>query len=337
VKFNSGYFMFAFQDEKDTPATTPVYRLRLLSGTSIGPDRAIQTKRTAEGERAADGISVIGEMGSGGTINFVAQPKNLTAILYAALGAIDSSGGSDPYSHAVTPDQDGKPLWITGWLQIDTINMMIPNLMINTLKVLVSSGDRLVVGQMELMGAGAVQYKTAGPAGAVTAEAVDKLFSWNMAKGTWELDGDTVGYIHTFELNINNNLTGIPGEDFFFYDIQEGPLDLDYAAVITIINASQYNNLIWGTETPSADAEPVAAIAMGSFSAKFTQAAASPGPECSFEIDVTESQYRNAVPKLQVDPDGKPQDLRLEARCTGTDPKITLTLKNAAASYAIGS
>jgi len=334
VKFNSAYFMFAFQEEKDVPAPTPHYALRLLSGTSIGPDRAIQTVRTAEGERAADGISVIGEMGSGGTINFVAQPKNLAAVLYGALGALESSGVANPFTHAVTPDQAGKPLWITGWLKIDTINMVIPNLMINTLKLTTSSDKRLFTGEMVLMGAGAVQNKTSPPAIPATKEAVAEIFSWDMAKGTWELDDATVGYIKAYELNINNNLTGIPGEDYFFYDIQEGPLDLDYKATITIIEAAQYNLLVWGTATPANDAEPEAAISMGSFAAKFTQ---EDSPECSVAIDVVESQYRNALPKLNVDPDGKPQDLVLEARCTGSDPKITLTVKNALANYAIGS
>ena len=94
---------------------------------------------------------------------------------------------------------------------------------------------------------------------------------------------------------------------------------------------------MWGSAVPDNDAEPSAAIAMGSFATKFTHTAAAPGPEVSFAVDVTESQYRNALPKLQIDPDGKPQDLRLEARCTGTDPKITYTINNDVPSYALGS
>jgi len=336
VKFNSGYFMFAFQEEKDVAATAPLYYLRLLSGTSVGPDREIQTKRTAEGARVADGISVIGTMGSGGTVNFVCQNANLPAILYGAMGAIDTTGAGDPYTHVVTAEQTGSTPWITGWLKIDTIRMQLLNLKINTLKLVVSSADRLVVGQMELMGAGAVKYKTAEPGVPAVAEPVAEIFSWNMAKGTWVLDGDTVGYIHTFEWNVNNNNTGIPGEDFFFYDIQEGPLDLDYAAVITIIEASQYNELVWGVASPTNDAEPQAAIQMGSFNTKFTGEDVG-GQNRTFEVDVAESEYRNALPKLQIDPDGKPQDLRLEARCTGTDPKAELTIENGVASYAVGS
>lgn len=336
MKFNSGYFQFAFQEEKDVAATNPLYYLRLLSGTSVGPDREIQTKRTAEGTRAADGISVIGTMGSGGTVNFVCQNSNLPAILYGAMGAIDTTGAGDPYTHVVSPEQTGSIPWITGWLKIDTIRMCIPNLRISTLKLVVSSADRLVVGQMELMGAGAVQYKTAEPGVPATAEPVAEIFSWNMAKGAWDLDGDTIGYIHTFEWNVNNNLTGIPGEDFFFYDIQEGPLDLDYAAVITIIEASQYNELVWGTASPSNNAEPAAAIQTGSFNTKFTAEDVG-GKDRTFEIDVTESEYRNPLPKLAIDPDGKPQDLRLEARCTGADPKAELTCLNGTASYAVGS
>jgi len=337
MKFNRGHFQFAFQTEKDTPAAAPLYYLRLLQGTSIGPDREVQVKRTAESGRASDGIAVVGAMGSGGTVNFVCQPESLGAVLYGALGDVASSGGTAPFTHELTPEQEGSLPWITGFVQIDTINMLIPNLKINSLKLVVSSADRLVVGQMELMGAGAVQYKTAAPSPGVTPEAVAKKFAWDMAKDAWVLDGATVGYIHTFESNINNNLTAIPGEDYFPYDIQEGPLDVDYAAVISIIDASQYNTLVWGSATPSDAAEPTASVATGSFATKFTHTAASPGPEVSLGISVTTSEYRNALPKLQIDPDGKPQDLRLEARCTGADPKIKYTLKNATASYELGS
>lgn len=337
MKFNRGSFQFAFQEEKDTAATDPLYYLRLLGGTQIGPDREIQTKRTAESGRASDGVSVVGAMGSGGTVNFVCQPASLPAAFYGAMGAIESTGGTAPYTHEVTPEQDESLPWITAWVQIDTIRMQIINLKINTLKMVVSSADRLCVGQMELLGAGPAVFQTAEPNTPVTPEDIDNLFNWNQAKGTWALDGSTVGYIHTFENNVNNNLQGIPGEDYYFFDIQEGPMDLDYAAVITIIDASQYNTLVWGSASPSNDAEPSATVAQGSFATKFTHTAASPGPEVSWKIDVTESHYRNALPKLQIDPDGRPQDLRLEARCTGADPKITHTFKNATASYAIGS
>ena len=114
-------------------------------------------------------------------------------------------------------------------------------------------------------------------------------------------------------------------------------MDLEYAATITIIDASQYNTLVWGAASPANDAEPAAAITEGDFSATFTHTAGTPGPEVSWGIDVAESHYRNSLPKLSIDPDGKPQDLRLEARCTGTDPKITHTVKNATASYELGS
>jgi len=253
------------------------------------------------------------------------------------LGKCVSTGGTAPYSHAITPEQDESIPWITGWVQIDTIRMKIVNLKISMLKLVVSSADRLCVGQMDLLGAGAAYYQTAAPDNPVTAEAIANLFNWNQANGAWKLDGSTVGYIHTFEHTINNNLQGIPGEDYYFYDIQEGPLDLDYAATITIIDASQYNTLVWGSASPSDNAEPSAAVATGSFATKFTHTAASPGPEVSWGINVTASQYRNALPKLQIDPDGKPQDLRLEARCTGSDPKITHTVKNGTASYSVGS
>lgn len=336
MKFNNGYIAFAFQTEKDTAAAAPLYYMRLLSGTSIGPDREVQVKRTAESGRASDGISAMGAMGAGGTVNFVAQPSNVAAVLYGAMGAVASTGSANPYSHAITPEQDDPLPWITAWAKIDTINMLIPNLKISNLKLVVSSADRLVVGQMELMGAGAVQYKTTGPT-LPSIESGTRKFAWDQAKGSWVLDGSTVGYIHTFEWNVNNNLTGIPGEDYFFYDIQEGPLDLDYAAVISIIDASEYNTLVWGSATPSDAAEPTATVATGSFSTKFTCVAASPGPEASMAFAVTASEYRNPLPKLQIDPDGKPQDLRLEARCTGTDPKATVTVKNNTATIEVGS
>lgn len=336
MKFNRGYFQFAFQEEKDTAADAPLYYLRLLSGTQIGPDREIQTKRTAESGRASDGVSVVGQMGSGGTVVFVCQPSGLGAVLYGALGACSSSG-STPTTHTITPEQDESLPWITAWVQVDTVRMEIVNLKINTLKLVTSSADRLCVGTMDLLGAGVAAYQTAAPGVPATAEDIDDIFHWAQAADTWTLDSETVGYIHTFEHTINNNLQGIPGEDYYFYDVQEGPMDLDYAATITIIDASQYNTLVWGAASPANDAEPAAAITEGDFSATFTHTAGTPGPEVSWGIDVAESHYRNSLPKLSIDPDGKPQDLRLEARCTGTDPKITHTVKNATASYELGS
>lgn len=334
MRFNKGHFQFAFQTVKDTPAANPSYYLRLLQGTSIGPDREIQVKRTAESGRASDGIGVVGAMGGGGQVNFVCQPDSLPALLRGALGKLTTTGTAAPYTHTITPEQTGSLPWMTAWVQIDTINMLIPNIKINTLKLLVSAADRLVVGQMDIISAAATQYLTSGPGTPATPENTANIFSWNMAKEAWKLDGTTVGYIHTFESDINNNLTPIPGEDYFPYDVQEGPLDVDYAAVITIIEAAQYNELVWGSATPSDEAEPAASIAEGSFSTKFMHTAASPGPEVSFGINVAKSQYRNALPKLQIDPDGKPQDLRLEARCVGTDPKIAYTIANSKASYA---
>lgn len=335
MRFNDSYAMFAFQEEKDVAASTPLYYLRLLDGSEIGPDRNIQTKRTAEAGRANDGVAVVGDMGSGGTLNFVLQPTAVPAVLNGALGEVTTSGGSDPWTHAATPEQTEALPWITMWVKIGDVRFKITNLKINTLSLVVSSDDRLVVGTMELMGAGPAVYQEDDPAVPAEAEAIANLFAWDMAKGAWVLDGDTVGYIKKLECFVRNNLVGIPGEDYFFYDIQEGVQDNEYSATTTIIDASYYNTLVWGSAEPSDDAEPTAAIAEGSFATKFTLAAGP--PERSLAIAVTQSQYRNPLPKLKIDPEGRPQDLVLTARCIGTDPKITYTVKNGTASYAVGT
>ena len=332
---NDAYFMFAFQTEKDTAAAAPLYYLRLLDGSEIGPDREVQVKRTAESGRANDGVAVVGSMGSGGTLNFVAQPVALPALLGAALGDIETSGGVDPYTHTCQPDQTGTLPWLTAWVKIGEVRMKIINLKVNTLSLTVSSDDRLVAGAMELMGAGKVTYQDADPASPATAESIANLFAWSMAKDAWTVDGATVGYIKKLETVIRNNLVGIPGEDVFFYDIQEGVQDNEYSATTTIVDASRYNTMVFGTATPADDAEVSGSITEGSFEAKFTLATTP--AERSLAIKVTKSQYRNPLPKLKIDPEGRPQDLVLTARCIDTDPKITYTVKNGTASYAIGT
>ncbi len=334
MKFNDSYAMFAFQAEKDTAADAPLYYLRLLDGSEIGPDREIQVKRTAESGRANDGVAVIGQMGSGGTLNFVCQPTALPAVLLGSLGDVQTAGSTDPYTHTAQPEQDGALPWITMWVKIADVRFKIVNLKVNSLSLVVSSDDRLMAGTWELMGAGAVTYQSADPTVPAEAEDINDLFAWNMAKGTWNVDGATVGYVKKLETFVRNNLTGIPGEDFFFYDIQEGTQDNEYSATTTIMDASFYNQQVWGSATPADDAEPAASIAEGSFAVKFTLDAA---PERSLAINVTESQYRNPLPKLKIDPEGRPQDLVLTARCVGTDPKITYVVKNGTASYAIGT
>lgn len=331
---NDSYVMFAFQEEKDTAAAAPLYYLRLLDGSEIGPDREVQVKRTAESGRANDGVAVVGSMGSGGTLNFVCQPVALPALLGAALGDISTAGGTDPYTHTCQPDQTGTLPWLTVWAKIGEVRMQIINLKVNTLSLTVSSDDRLVAGAMELMGAGKVTYQDADPAVPATAEAIANLFAWSMAKGAWTVDGATVGYVKKLECFVRNNLVGIPGEDVFFYDIQEGVQDNEYSATTTIVDASRYNTMVFGTATPADDAEVSGTITEGSLAVKFTLAAA---PERSLAINVTKSQYRNPLPKLKIDPEGRPQDLVLTARCIGTDPKITYVVKNGAVSYAIGT
>lgn len=331
---NDSYVMFAFQTEKDTAAAAPLYYLRLLDGSEIGPDREVQVKRTAESGRANDGVAVVGSMGSGGTLNFVAQPVALPALLGAALGDISTAGGTDPYTHTCQPDQTGTLPWITAWVKIGEVRMQIINLKVNTLSLTVSSDDRLVAGAMELMGAGKVTSQDDDPDTPATAEAIANLFAWSMAKGAWTVDGATVGYVKKLECFVRNNLVGIPGEDVFFYDIQEGVQDNEYSATTTIVDASRYNTMVFGTATPADDAEVSGTITEGSLAVKFTLAAA---PERSLAINVTKSQYRNPLPKLKIDPEGRPQDLVLTARCIGTDPKITYVVKNGAVSYAIGT
>ena len=332
---NDAYFMFAFQTEKDTAAAAPLYYLRLLDGSEFGPDREVQVKRTAEAGRANDGVAVVGSMGSGGTLNFVAQPTALPAVIGGSIGDIETTGSTDPYSHACSPDQTGALPWITGWVKIGDVRMQIINLKANSLSLAVSSDDRLVAGTWELMGAGKVTYQDDDPDTPATAEAIADLFAWSMAKGAWKLDGATVGYIKKLETVIRNNLVGIPGEDVFFYDIQEGVQDNEYSATTTIVDASRYNTMVFGTATPADDAEVSGSITEGSFEAKFTLATTP--AERSLAIKVTKSQYRNPLPKLKIDPEGRPQDLVLTARCIGTDPKITYTIKNGTDSYAIGT
>jgi len=333
VKLNASSIQIARQTAKDTIPPNPAYDLRILAGSSLGPDREIQVKRTAEGNRVSDGIAVVGNMGAGGQINFVAQLKNLPLILYLAMGEIASSAGPDPFTHTIHPGQAVSLPWFSAWTKIDTVRYVVPNLKVNTLKLLVSAADRLVVGQMSVMGAGAVKYKTAAPVTPAAQEPVTDKYSWDMAKGAWTVDGSVVAWVHTLEINVNNNLTGIPGEDYFFYDILEGPLDLEYAAVMGDITAAKYNTLVFGSASPADDAEPAASVQTGSFTTTFTHTDSSPGPERSVAITVAASEYRNPLPKLNIDPEGKPQELRLEARCTGADPQMALAVKNGVTSY----
>jgi hypothetical protein len=99
---------------------------------------------------------------------------------------------------------------------------------------------------------------------------------------------------------------------------------------------SHYNKFMYGSDEPDDDTSLSPDIPTGSFSTKFTRVATAPGPERSVAVATPDLSYAmGEAPKVTGDPTGAPQYVTLAGIAQGTDPKVSVVVKNGEADYNI--
>jgi Phage tail tube protein len=334
IRSNAYDFMVGIQaGGLGVPATNPTHFLKCLAGSDMSPATTIANQRTGEGTRASDGISFVSGVSAGGTLNVVAQYKDLPELLYLSHGAVATTGSVDPYSHAGTINQAGALPYFTIFKHVDALYEVYPDCKMEDFALDVASANRLLIAKCQITSIGETMFKVAAPATPAVAEPSTDRYNWDQAKGTWVVDGVTVAFISLFGYHVKNNLQVVLGESLTGYALQEGPSDPEISAGLQVIDLTRYLKAVYGSATPADATHIQPVIPTGSFAAKFTAVAASPGPERSYQIAATAVEYRSKTPTIVADPSGKIQELTMVGRCVGTDPKVTHTVKNGTATY----
>jgi hypothetical protein len=338
IRFADFDWQIARQPVKATPVYTYTDLLKCLSGSSAGSERNIDVKRTGDSGRASDGIAVAAGIGGGGELTVVAQYANLGLLLYLAMGKVTTVAGP-PILHTFVAEQTNELPYFTAMKRIGTRYEIYPACKVDSLQLLVSAKDRLVVAKMKFQSAGEVIYRAvkAGPPAIVeaTGESSTHRYDWNMAKGAWTVDGSVIGYINEAQVNINNNLQAVDGEGLLPYDLQEGPMDLSVDYKLSVVDWAAYNKQMFGSQAPTEGAVVSGTVPTGAFNSVFTAVADAGAARRALEISAPNLEYRGAVPKIDGDPEGKVVELPLSGRCVqvGAAERLTVKLNNARASY----
>lgn len=209
---------FGRQTAKGTPLAVPKFEI------AMGGGHAAPTRNVEELPWTNESQDVLGHYVNliGGTVSLTGLPvlpKSCVALWNAALGALATSGASDPYDHAVTPSDDLD--WHTFfYAEPGGLYYTVPDVKISTLTLNWSPGQPLT---LDLGGTGgeAVPSDTKWGAATVT-EAVDPFFTYIDAAMKIEAAttpaATTVHNIASGNISVNRNVEPIQTDGISYYD-----------------------------------------------------------------------------------------------------------------------
>lgn len=233
---------FAIQSAKGTAASAATFRFP-VNGGDVHPTVG---KANVSGTTANPlaGASIVSRVAVEGAPTAFCRPRWLGVALYAALGAKAVSGGSDPYTHTITPALT-QP-WLTIWTGLDTalfqsfVDCRIASL------VLEARAGLPLVAKMTVLGLSPI-FRTAGQSAVAIETGVPFLHADGL--GALKFEGAAVSAIDGWTLTIAN---GAHFEDALqSAQIAEGEPEITVSVSQIVTSAALFNRFHYGSATPS--------------------------------------------------------------------------------------
>ena len=310
---------FAIQTAKGTPKAQPDFW-----GPVGGGDLVSFELEQKEDELTSAEVGGVGEyresVAIGADYESRAWPQSIGGLLYAVLGAIQTTGASAPYTHVITPD--GSLPWVTVFGKLDTDRKAASDCKLDELKIEWEGNAPLKVTPTW---AGMDADWSASDYVAVLDETlVDYLKGIHLA-ATLDLNGssyDGGAVVLGGSIDIKRNLEGdTKSGQLRPSDINEGAFECDIELKVRVPDLLPVRLLLTGATNGT---DVVADVPYGDFSLAFTDA-----PH-SVTLAATRVAWKTKAPG--ADPKGGPGELTLQGRCYG-NPALTATVVNAHASY----
>lgn len=287
-----GVFSLAFakQTAKGTAATTATYQVPLTGG-NIMPARSTSdveetTTTRLRSQSFVENVSVEGEP------EYAIRLPSLGLLLYGAMGAKAVTGAADPYTHTFTL-ANTQP-WMTFWrMAADLVYERFVDVKTNL--TITSEAGQPVRASFSLQGLTNSSLTSATHTTALASVILDNgdvLMHYDGA-GAFQVEGTAVSSIERIALSINNNYTLQQGDSITGYDVSEGMRDITIETTQSITDAALYNRFHYGSASPSSGTAAnvnVLELASSGIDFKWTQVAASPGPERSLQVQATKLQ-----------------------------------------------
>ena len=321
LKGNVAWLLAQAQTAKGAAPTlgdTLAYKMP-LSGGNISPTRT--TERLSETDASRDaGVSYVQQTGVEGSPEFYVRDRPAPFWLWAALGAIASTGVDPDYTHTITP---GNTLpYIATWRMIgDTLWERFLDCKVGSLTISADAGSPLTM-TAGIQGLQASRLTAAPDDGDVIAIEAGQVYNYNQATVT--LGGAATALVSSFELSIENNVSTQQTDDSIPYDVVEGLREVSLGFDLIFESLAEYNKFHYGGAAgTSIDPDIFTTSALFSFDLGAANSIAFNLPSIAYE----------EFP-IEPDPGGDPivASVRAVGQRSGS-PIVTATVKNQVASY----
>ncbi len=321
---------FALQSAKGAAAAVSQWRLWLAGGTAPHSQMLKEDFLETTGARMLSD-AYVSEVHVEGEPDLHMMPVSAFPLFYGVLGAKNVSGASDPYTHTATA-ATGLP-YFTFWQMLGSAKFeKFPDCIIAGLRIHGESGKPLVLTP-RVRGL-APSYLAAAEA-TVTIEKTNRFLHYD-GSGALKVEGTAIASIRSFDIDIDNGAEFIPGDSLSPNDVSIGRQSVVVTAQMLVSDFDLWERLMYASSTPSGGAAAT--------STPLELAGSPAGLSFTWTRVATTRIATCLVPRVQVDPfddqpstDGNPLlrtvTYRAYAPTDGSTP-ITLTMKNAVASYA---
>lgn len=309
-----GYYLVGVQTGRGVVATS-WYKFRLSAESTFAPDKVVNRyAMTDTGRDMGDAYTSV--VSAKGTISTYLHPDGVALPFFLVLGSDADTGATPNYTHTITPADD-LPWFSVMRIVGGVITEQMVDCKLNMLTVNGTAGEA-PTADWDIMGITPTWVADPGTETLISGDP----YKFYEGKGAYKVDGAAIP-MHSFKLEINNNLKEYQADDYFLNDIDPGKREVtfDYNAHFTGPTAEpKYREFMYGS-----DAGTTISTALPTKTHEFTLTR-----DANTSLDVNMPQVRTAAVPVNPNPNGDPIDVAVATvvEKPDADPIITVTIKD---------